>query len=92
MVKNLYANAGDASSIRGLERSPEGGHSNPCQYSCLENSMDRGAWQAAVQEFTEVDTIEHTHIPIVSTGGRGYNYSCSADVGTGTGKFSKSHH
>ena len=54
--------------------------------------MDRGAWQAAVQEFTEVDTIEHTHIPIVSTGGRGYNHSCSADVGTGTGKFSKSHH
>ena len=82
MVKNLSANAGDAkdaSSIPGLERSPGGGHSNPCQYSCLENSMDRGAWQAAVQESTEVDTTEHTPIPIVSTGGRGYNYSCSTD-------------
>ena len=90
MVKNLSANAGDAkdaSSIPGLETSPGGGRSNPCQYSCLENSMDRGAWRAAVQESTEVDTAEHTHIPIVSTGGRGYNYSCSTDEGTGTGKF-----
>ena len=48
--------------------------------------MDRGAWQAAVQEFADVDTTEHTHIPLVSTGGRGYNNSCSTDEGTGTGK------
>ena len=33
-------------SIRGLGRSPRGGHGNPLQYSCLENPMDRGAWQA----------------------------------------------
>ena len=36
----------DAGSIPGLGRSPEGGHGNPLQYSCLENPMDRGAWQA----------------------------------------------
>ena len=35
--------AADASSIHGSGRSPGGGHGNPLQYSCLENSMDRGA-------------------------------------------------
>ena len=34
---------------RGSQRSPEGGHGNPLQYSCLENPMDRGAWWAAVR-------------------------------------------
>ena len=45
MVKNLPAKAGDirdTGSIPGLGRSPEGGHGNPLQYSCLENPMDRG--------------------------------------------------
>ena len=36
------------SSVFGLGRSPEGGHVNPLQYSCLENTMDRGAWPALV--------------------------------------------
>ena len=40
--------AGDMGSIPGLERSPEEGHGNPLQYSCLENPMDREAWRAAV--------------------------------------------
>ena len=47
VVKNLLANAGDrrdAGSIPGLGRAPGGGHVNTLQYSCLENSMDRGAW------------------------------------------------
>ena len=48
VVKNPPANAGDADSIPGLGRSPGGGHGNPLQYSCLENPMDRGTWQAAV--------------------------------------------
>ena len=51
MVKNPPASAGDirdADSIPGLGRSPGGGNGNPLQYSCLENSMDRGAWWAAV--------------------------------------------
>ena len=40
--------AGDAGLIPGSGRSSGGGHSNPLQYSCLENPMDRGAWQATV--------------------------------------------
>ena len=51
VVKNLPANAGDvrdASSIPGSGRSPGAGHGNPLQYSCLENSVDRGAWWAIV--------------------------------------------
>ena len=41
-------NVGDQGSIPGLGRSPGGGRGNPLQYSCLENSMDRGAWWATV--------------------------------------------
>ena len=47
MVKNLPASAGDGrnvGSIPGSGRSPGIGNGNPLQYSCLENSMDRGAW------------------------------------------------
>ena len=50
-VKNLPANAADISdmgSIPGSGGSP-GGHGNPHQHSCLENPMDRGAWQATVR-------------------------------------------
>ena len=49
--KNLPAKAGEArdpGSIPGSGRSPGEGNGNPLQYSCLENSMDRGAWQATV--------------------------------------------
>ena len=49
VVKNLPANAGDArneGSIPGSGRSSGVGNGNPLQYSCLENSMDRGAWQS----------------------------------------------
>ena len=45
-MKNLPANAGDASSIPGSGRSPGEGNGNPLQYSCLGNLMDRGAQQA----------------------------------------------
>ena len=48
VVKNLPTNAGDTGSIPGLGRTPGGGNGNPLQYSCLENSMDRGAWQTTV--------------------------------------------
>ena len=51
VVKNPPANAGDASeagSIPESGRSPGGENGNPFQYSCLENPMDRGAWQAIV--------------------------------------------
>ena len=48
MVKNPPANAGDASLIPGLGKSPGEGDSNPLQYSCLGSLIDRGAWQATV--------------------------------------------
>ena len=51
MVKILPANArdtGDMDSVLGLGRFPGGGNSNPLQYSCLENPMDRGVWWAVV--------------------------------------------
>ena len=51
MVKNQPADARDvrdAGLVPGSGRSPRGGHGNPLQYSCLENSMDRGAWRATV--------------------------------------------
>jgi len=52
-VKNPPANAGDLSSISRSGKSPGEGNGNPLQYSCLENSMDRGAWRAAVHGVTK---------------------------------------
>ena len=46
----------DSCSIPGLGRSPGGGHGNPLQYSCLENPMDRGTWQAIVHRVTQSQT------------------------------------
>ena len=46
-------NAGDLGLIPGLGRSPGEGNGNPLQYSCLENPMDREAWQATVHGVTE---------------------------------------
>ena len=46
MVKNLPANARDAGLVTGLERCSGERNGNPLQYSCLENSTDRGAWWA----------------------------------------------
>ena len=55
-VKASAYNAGDPDSIPGLGRSPGEGNGNPLQYSCLENSMDRGVWRAAVQGVTKTWT------------------------------------
>ena len=63
MVKNPTANAGDirdTSLIPGLGRSPGGGNNNPLQYSCLENPMDKGAWQATVHEITKHNSATKT--------------------------------
>ena len=57
--KGSTCNAGDLASIPGLGRSPGRGNGNLLQYSCLENPMDRGAWQATVHSVTqESDTTE----------------------------------
>ena len=68
LVKNPPADAGrdprDLGSIPGSGRSPEGGNGNPLQYSCLENSMDRGAWQATVYEVAMSWTQLNTHIQL----------------------------
>ena len=54
MVKNPPVNAGDpGSSIPGSRRYPGEGNGNPLQYSCLENSMDRGAWWVTVCRVTK---------------------------------------
>ena len=56
MVKNLPANAGQPGSIPESKRSPGEGNGNPLQYSCLENSMDRGAWWATVHGVSQNQT------------------------------------
>ena len=55
-VKNPPANAGDAGLIPGSGRSLGGWHGNPLQYSCLENPIDRGSWQATVHRVTKSQT------------------------------------
>ena len=60
VVKNPPVSAGDireAGSIPGLGRSPGEGNDNTLQYSCLENSMDRGAWLAIVHGVANSQTI-----------------------------------
>ena len=55
VVKNLPSNAVDVrdmDSIPGWRRSPGGGHGSTLQYSCLENTMDRGTWQSAAHGVT----------------------------------------
>ena len=63
MVKNLPTNAGDIRDVGLIPGSggfPGGGNGNPVQYSCLENSMDRGAWYATIHGVTELDVTEAT--------------------------------
>ena len=59
VVKNPPAKAGDigdTGSLASSGRSPEGGHGDPLQYSCLENPMDRGAWRATVHRVAKSRT------------------------------------
>ena len=63
VVKNPPADArdsGDVSLIPGSGRSSGGGHGNPLQYSCLENTMDRAAWWATVHRVSESDKTAGT--------------------------------
>ena len=54
--KESACNAGDPGSIPGSGRSPREDNGNPLQYSCLENPMDRGAWQAIVHRVAKSGT------------------------------------
>ena len=54
--KESACDAGDLGSIPGLGRSPGEGNGNPLQYSCLENPMDGGAWQATLHMVTKSQT------------------------------------
>ena len=56
LSKESACNAGELGSIPGSGRSPEEGNGYPLQYSCLENSMDRGAWRAIVHGVTKSQT------------------------------------
>ena len=73
MVKNLLANVGDkrdAGSITGLRKAPGAGHGNPLQYPCLENPMNRGAWQATVHRvgnsWTQLKQLAHVHTHVLT--------------------------
>ena len=59
-LKNLPVNAGDMSLIHGLGRSLGGGNGAPLHYSCLENPMGRGTWEAIVYGVAESDTTDHS--------------------------------
>ena len=71
--KEAACRAGDIGSIPGSGRSPGGRHDNPLQYSCLENPMDRGVWQATVHRVAKswaqlkrlsMHACTHTHARI----------------------------
>ena len=64
--KESACSAGDPGSIPGSGRSPGVGNSNPLQYSCLENSMDRGACRATVHGFSkELDRTEQLTLSLL---------------------------
>ena len=62
VVKNLLADVGDTGFLLGSERSPGEGNGNPLQYSCLENPMDRGAWQATVQRVANSKALTYNTV------------------------------
>ena len=64
--KESAYNAGDLGSIPGLGRSPGEGNGNPLQYSCLENLMDRAAWQATVHVIARIGHDLVTKLPLVT--------------------------
>ena len=89
-VESAY-NAGDLGLIPGSGRSPGEGNGNPLQYSCLENPMDRGVWQATVHGFLRVghDLVPKPPLPVHLGPHRwicGKNFACQAgDVGSISG-------
>ena len=71
MVKNAPSNAGEVKeegSVFGWGRSPEGGHGNPLQYSCLGNPTDGGAWWATVHRVNQSALALSTRLPLSPCG------------------------
>ena len=81
--KESAYNVGDLGSVPRLGRSPGEGNDNPLQYSCLENPMDGGAWEAAVSgiakswtrlsDFTSLHHVVHSPVNILSLARAGSN-------------------
>ena len=63
--KESVCSVGDPCSIPGSGRSPGEGNGHPLQYSCLENSMDRGAWWAIIHEFAESEMTEQLTLSLL---------------------------
>ena len=85
VVKNLPVNAGDTGSILGMGRSPEGGSGNPLQYLCLENPMDRRAWQVTALGVTKSGTqLSSRHGHEQRPGGPRARVLCPRPWGLGT--------
>ena len=75
MVKNLPANADerDMVSVPGLGKSPGKGHGNPLQCSCLQNSMDRGVWQATIHgKYFCGDQFQAINVTSLNSVGKGH--------------------
>ena len=66
--KEFACSSGDLGSIPGLERSPREGNDNPLQNSCLENSMNREAWQAKIHGVTKSWTLLMTFLDFGALG------------------------
>ena len=79
--KETACNGGDMDLIPGLGRSCGGENSNPLQYSCLKNPMDRGTWQTTVQRVVGSNAIQHTHIKQILTDIKGESESSTIKVG-----------
>ena len=77
MVKASAYNAGDQGSILGSGRSPGEGNGNPLQYSCLENPMDLGAWQATVHGVAKSHTRLNDFTSLMHILITFFNFSCN---------------